>query len=197
MARPNDLQPDALAGYASMIRAMATSAWQIPPFNVHAATETGGIAAECARHRGLHLFEDLHIPEIVDDHYQPDPAGQPGDRLLVTVLSSRTLPLIRYEMTDRVTLATGPCPDGLPFRLLASIEGRTDDILTLPATAGGTIRVHPVVFRHVLGLLDAGGWQVRQGERDITVLIAAPAGASTLWCGSRCSPPPPCSRSCS
>ena len=184
VARLNELRPDVLIGYASMIRAladeqlagrlhitpravnsssevltgearaMATRAWQIPPFNVYAATETGGIAAECAQHQGMHLFEDLVIPEVVDDNYQPVPAGQPGDRLLVTVLSSRTLPLIRYEMTDRVTLATEPCPDGLPFRLLASIEGRTDDILTLPAAAGGTIRVHPVVFHHVLDLLE-------------------------------------------
>jgi phenylacetate-CoA ligase len=203
VAQLNDLRPDVLIGYASMIRAladeqlagrlhiapravnassevltgearaMAIRAWQIAPFDVYAATETGGIAAECVQHHGLHLFEDLLIPEVVDADYQPVPAGQPGDRLLVTVLSSRTLPLIRYEMTDRVTLATEPCPDGLPFRLLASIEGRTDDILTLPATAGGTIRVNPVVFHRALDLLDAAGWQVRQGEHDLTVLIAA------------------------
>ena len=35
-------------------RAMATRTWKIAPFNVYAATETGGIAAECAQHRGLH-----------------------------------------------------------------------------------------------------------------------------------------------
>jgi putative adenylate-forming enzyme len=204
VARLNELQPDILIGYASMIRAladeqlggrlhiapravnsasevltaetraMATRAWGMPPFNVYAATETGGIAAECAHHRGMHLFEDLVIPEVVDDRYRPVPSGQPGDRLLVTVLFSRTLPLIRYEMTDRVTLATQPCPDGLPFRLLDSIEGRTDDIVVLPASAGGTVRVHPVVFHRVLDLLDAPAWQVHQHGADITVLVAAP-----------------------
>jgi len=155
-------------------RAKATRAWHVPPFNVYAATETGGIAAECHHHGGMHLFEDLVIPEVVDDDYQPVPAGQPGDRLLVTVLSSRTIPLIRYELTDRVRLSTKRCPCGLPFRLLDAIEGRTDDILVLPAAAGGTIRVHPVVFHQVLDLLDAAGWQVRQGEREITLLVAAP-----------------------
>jgi SAM-dependent methyltransferase len=34
-------------------------------------TETGGIAAECDRHLGLHLFEDLVIPEVVDDEGRP------------------------------------------------------------------------------------------------------------------------------
>src|SRR5205814_7039319 len=108
-------------------RAMANDAWQVPPFNVYAATETGGIAAECGQHRGMHLFEDLVIPEVVDNDYQPVPPGHPGDRLLVTVLFSRTIPLIRYEMTDRVALASEPCPCRLPFRLLDSIDGRTDD----------------------------------------------------------------------
>lgn len=204
VARLNELRPDVLVGYASMIRAladeqlvgrlriapravnsssevltaearaMASRAWGVPPFNVYAATETGGIAAECDQHRGMHLFEDLVIPEVVDRDYRPVPPGQPGDRLLVTVLSSRTIPLIRYEITDRVRLATQPCPCPLPFRLVESIEGRTDDVLDLPATDGGTVRVHPVVFHQVLDLLDAAGWQVRQEERDLRVLVAAP-----------------------
>ena len=119
VARLNELQPDVLVAYASMIRAladeqlagrlhiapgavnsssevltaearaMATRAWQVPPFNVYAATETGGIAAECGHHRRMHLFEDLVIPEVVDEGYRPVPPGQPGDRLLVTVLFSR------------------------------------------------------------------------------------------------------------
>jgi putative adenylate-forming enzyme len=206
VAHLNQLQPDVLVGYASMIRAladeqldgrlrirpravnsasevltpetrtMATQAFGVAPFNVYAATETGGIAAECARHR-MHLFEDLVIPEVVDDHYLPVPPGHAGDRLLVTVLSGRTLPLIRYELTDRVTFTTETCPDGLPFGLLESIEGRTDDILVLPAADGGTIRVHPIVFHQVLDLLDTPAWQVRQHGADITVLLTAPGPA--------------------
>jgi phenylacetate-CoA ligase len=91
-------------------RDMATRAWHVPPYNVYAATETGGIAAECREHHGLHVFEDLVVPEVVDENYQPMSPGVTGARLLVTVLFSRTIPLIRYEMTDRVRLATTqPC----------------------------------------------------------------------------------------
>jgi hypothetical protein len=139
-----------------------------------AGEEPGESGGEDRRHRGMHLFEDLVIPEVVDDQYRPVPPGQPGDRLLVTLLFSRTLPLIRYEMSDRATLATQECPDGLPFPLLDSIEGRTDDIVVLPTSTGGTIRIHPVVFNRVLDLLDAPAWQVRQHGADITLLIAAP-----------------------
>jgi len=203
VAQLNSLQSDVLIGYASMIRSLAHEqlagrlritpqavnsssevltaesrtlairAWRVGPFNVYAATETGGIAADCPQRR-MHLFEDLVIPEVVDDDYQPVPPGQTGDRLLVTVLSSRTIPLIRYELTDRVRLATEPCPCPLPFRVVAAIEGRTDDLLALPTLGGGTVTVHPVVFHQVLDLLDAGGWQVRQQEAELRVLIAAP-----------------------
>jgi phenylacetate-CoA ligase len=205
--RLNAVQPEVLVGYASMIRALAgeqlagrlriapravnsasevltpaaralaTRAWGVPPFDVYAATETGGIAAECSHHVGMHLFEDLVLVEVLDDHYRPVPDGQTGARLLATVLSSRTLPLIRYELTDRVRLSTQRCPCGRPFRLMAAIEGRTDDVLTLPAAGGGTVTVHPVVFHQVLDLLDAAGWQVRQDDGGLQVLVAAPGAA--------------------
>jgi phenylacetate-CoA ligase len=202
--RLNAIAPEVLIGYASMIRVLAeeqlagrlrispravnsasevltgasrrlaTQAWGVPPFDVYAATETGGIAAECSHHVGMHLMEDLVIPEVVDEDYRPVPDGQPGARLLVTVLASRTLPLIRYELTDRVRLSTERCPCGRPFRLVAAIEGRTDDVLTLPAPGGGTVRVHPVAFHQVLDLVDAAGWQVRQDAAGLRVLLATP-----------------------
>ena len=206
VTRLNAVAPEVLIGYASMVRvlaeeqlagrlriapravnsasevltpaarALATRAWGVAPFDVYAATEAGGIAAECAQHTGLHLFEDLVIAEPVDDDYRPVPAGVTGARLLVTVLSSRTLPVIRFELTDRVRLSRSACPCGLPFRLLDGLEGRTDDVLTLPAAVGGTVAVHPVAFHQVLDLLDAAGWQVRQDDDGgLTVLLAAPS----------------------
>lgn len=204
VARLNELRPDVLVAYASMVRAlaneqlagrlhitpravnsssevltadaraMALRAWHVPPYNVYAATETGGIAAECHHRRGMHLFEDLVIPEVVDNDYRPVPPGETGDRLLVTVLFSRTIPLIRYEMTDRIQLATRSCPCPLPFRLVDSIEGRTDDVLILPSMSNGTVAVHPVVFHQVLDLLDAGGWQVRHEDSGLHVLVTKP-----------------------
>jgi putative adenylate-forming enzyme len=205
VAKLNEMRPGVLVAYASMIRAMAEEqlagrlhiapravnsasevltaearalairAWQVQPFNVYAATETGGIAAECGHHHGMHVFEDLVIPEVVDDHYQPVPPGQSGDRLLVTVLSSRTIPLVRYEVTDRVRLATRACACGLPFRLINTIQGRTDDALQLSTPDGRTIRLHPVVFHRVLDLLDGSGWQVRQESDRLRVLVSDPA----------------------
>jgi phenylacetate-CoA ligase len=61
----------------------------------------------------MHLFEDLVITEVVDEGNRPVPLGVYGEKVLVTVLFSRTLPLIRYELSDSVRPSISPyCPCG-------------------------------------------------------------------------------------
>jgi len=122
-------------------------AWGLTPYNAYAATETGFIAADCDRHAGLHLFEELVYLEVVDDEGRPVPPGLPGSRVLVTNLVNRTQPLIRFEMTDLVTVSPTPCPCGRPYRMLEAVDGRSDDVLDLPAVGGGTVAVHPLTIR--------------------------------------------------
>lgn len=199
----NDWQPENLIVYASMSRVLAEEqlagrlqikpravmcssevlteeaaarverAWGSLPFNVYAATETAGIASHCRAHR-LHLFEDLVITEVVDEHDRSVPTGTVGAKLLVTALFSRTQPLIRYAMSDRVARSGDHCECGLPFALLATIEGRAEDILQLPAIAGGSISVHPNVFHRVLEPVPALQWQVVQEAERLHVLVVEP-----------------------
>jgi putative adenylate-forming enzyme len=122
-------------------------AWGRDPFNFYATTETGFVAADCDRHAGLHLFDELVYFEVVDDDGRPVPPGLPGSRVLVTNLINRTQPLIRFEMTDLVTVSPNPCPCGRPYPLLEAVDGRSDDVLDLPAVGGGTIPVHPLTIR--------------------------------------------------
>ena len=104
-------------------RALAAQAWTTRPFNVYGATETSGVAADCGSHPGMHLFEDLVLTEVVDEHHRLVPAGTFGTKVLVTVLLSRTLPLI-LMMCDSVRLAADPrCGCGRPYRLLDAIQG--------------------------------------------------------------------------
>lgn len=145
------------------------------PFNGYGTTEVGYVALECDRHAGLHVFEDQILIEIVDDDYMPVPAGQPGTRLLVTNLFNRTQPLIRYELDDLVTASAEPCRCGRPFPLLKTIEGRSDDILELPAPGGGTTKVHPVTLRSPLaGIAAVSEYRIlyRVGELRIEAVLA-------------------------
>ncbi|MFF4576581.1 phenylacetate--CoA ligase family protein [Streptomyces sp. NPDC001410] len=154
-------------------------AWGPVLFEGYGTTEGGGgNAAECERHEGMHLFEDLIIAEIVDEDNHPVPPGEQGAKVLMTVLSSRTLPLIRYEIDDRLRLTgtTGTC--GRPFALIHSIEGRTDEIMTLPAETGGETAVHPVLFHRLFDPLPINGWQVVQQPDHIRVLLSGARGAT-------------------
>lgn len=157
------------------IRTACTDAWGSEPYNVYAATESAGIASECAQHH-LHAYEDLVIAESVDEHGRPVPAGTTGDRLLITVLHSRTQPLIRYELTDRVRYAADQASDLGPFRtLMDGVEGRSEDILTLPGREGQTVRVHPNVFHAVLDGA-RGPWQVIAHPDGLEVLVTTDPG---------------------
>ena len=153
-------------------------AFGVEPFNVYAATEPAGIAAECERHR-LHLFEDLVITEVVDDRNRPVPAGLVGAKVLVTVLFSRTQPLIRYEMSDTISLSDSRCDCGRELALVDRIEGRTEDVLTLPAGKGKTVSIHPNVFHRVLEPLPVRQWQLEQ-TADALVLRLVPGTAAVV-----------------
>jgi phenylacetate-coenzyme A ligase PaaK-like adenylate-forming protein len=217
VVRLNDWQPQMLIGYASMLRLLAeeqlegrlritprfifsasevltdatrrvaASAWGRPPCNVYAATETSGIAAECGQHPGMHLFEDLVITEVVDADNRPVPPGEYGAKVLVTVLFSRTLPLIRYEMSDSLQVAADDhdCPCGRPYALLAGIQGRQQEALRFPTAEGQTRTVQPLVLHHVMDSVTAAGWQVRQhADGPLEVLVAQPQGLDQAALGA-------------
>ena len=106
-------------------------AWGVAPFDLYSTTEGGALNIDCSLHRGIHIFEDLMIIEVVDEQNQPVQDGAPGYKLLLTNLFNFTQPLIRYEVSDMLTMATELCPCGRPFRLIAKVQGRNDDIIYL------------------------------------------------------------------
>jgi len=148
-------------------------AWHTRLFNIYAATESGVLASECTSHTGLHIYEDMVIVEMVDEQNRPVPPGVYGDKVLLTVLFSRTQPLIRYEVSDRVSRSCiEHCPCGRPFALLEGIEGRRSEVLHFPARAGGEVAVIPHVFHRVMDMAPVSGWQVVQEEDGLQVLLS-------------------------
>lgn len=208
VAALNRFQPRILVGYASALKPLAAeqragrldispqgvmsasevltphtaseleAAWGSAPFDVYAATETAGIASPCT-YRNKHVYEDLLIVEPMDRAGNPVPPGTTGAKLLVTVLFSRTLPLIRYEMSDTVRMGGHACPCGRPFTLLEDIEGRIEDVLQLPGKEGG-VSIHPIVFHHLLDQAAVRGWQVIQEPSRLRVLLAGLAPGASI-----------------
>jgi phenylacetate-CoA ligase len=167
-------QPKVLVAYASMAHLLAeeqlAGRLRISPGFVFGSSE---VFTDKARRRVEEAFEDLVIAEAIDENNRPVPPGVYGHKVLVTVLFSRTMPLIRYEMSDSVRLASSPhCPCGRPFALIDGIQGRAEDVLRFPATSGGQVSVQPIVFHRVMDTVPAGGWQVVQGPEELTVLLS-------------------------
>jgi putative adenylate-forming enzyme len=132
------------------VRELARETWGVPVLNGYGTTEAGLIGTECAWNAGIHVAEDLLALEVVDQQDRPVPPGVAGHKVLVTTLFNRTLPLIRYALSDLVALAEGPCGCGRPHVRVASIQGRREDVLTLPARDGGQINVHALRLREPL-----------------------------------------------
>jgi phenylacetate-coenzyme A ligase PaaK-like adenylate-forming protein len=135
---------------APEVRHLAMEVWQAPIIDSYATTETGQIGTDCGFASGIHVLEELMKVEVVDENRQPVPDGTPGDRLLVTTFFNSVMPLIRYEITDQVAFAKEPCLCGRPHARLMAIQGRAEEMLELPAKAGGTMRVAAVRFRDPL-----------------------------------------------
>jgi phenylacetate-coenzyme A ligase PaaK-like adenylate-forming protein len=155
------------------------AAWGIEPFEVYATTEAVMLASGSPEWGGLLVSDDLLVLEIVDEQNRPVPAGDRGYRVLLTSLVNRALPLIRYELSDSVTLAQGPDPSGRPYTRIERVDGRDDDILQLPGRLGGTVAVYPHRLRAPFAALpDVLQYQIlHDGAARLRVLVALRAGA--------------------
>ena len=128
----------------------------------YGSTEAGGgVGMECGRQEGYHLDEFDFLFELLD----PDADGY--GELVMTTLSRRTQPLIRYRMRDVTRLVEEPCACGVTLRRIAPIRGRRDEMVVM-----GAGNMHPEIFEEILH--DVRGisenWQVavrQEGLRDI------------------------------
>ena len=77
---------------------------------------------------GTHLPDDICIFETVDAEGRPVEPGTLSHCVLVTNLYNHTQPLIRFEITDEVSVIDRPCPCGSSMRVLSDPQGRLDDI---------------------------------------------------------------------
>lgn len=90
-----------------------------------------GVAAECQCKKGLHVFEDHFIPEIIDPiTEQPLPYGQQGE-LVFTTITKEGIPVIRYRTRDISVLYPEVCECGRTYVRMGRISGRTDDMLII------------------------------------------------------------------
>ena len=106
-----------------------------------------GIASECREKKGLHLFEDHFIPEIVDvKSGKPLPYGEEGE-LVLTTLTREAFPLIRYRTGDitRLYLSEKTCSCGRTHIKIEPVKRRSDDLIVFRG-----VNIYPYQIKHVL-----------------------------------------------
>ena len=114
----------------------------------YAASEVPGLAIMCDE-GSFHVNTDWYLFEPVDERYQPVPAGTTSHTVLVTNLANLVQPLIRYDLGDRVEVATAPCPCGSVLPAV-KVEGRTNDVLTFESPEGRAVRILPLALATVV-----------------------------------------------
>jgi phenylacetate-CoA ligase len=91
-----------------------------------------GVAVECIEaKKGLHIFEDHFIPEIIDPATgEVLPHGQMGE-LVFTSITKEAFPVIRYRTRDITSLHPEPCICGRTHIRMGRVSGRSDDMLII------------------------------------------------------------------
>jgi phenylacetate-CoA ligase len=90
-----------------------------------------GVASECAAQDGLHVFEDHFYPEIIDpESGEPLPDGSEGE-LVLTTLSKKAMPMIRYRTRDITSIIPERCRCGRTLRRIRRIGRRSDDMFII------------------------------------------------------------------
>ncbi len=91
-----------------------------------------GVAVECLEaKKGLHVFEDHFIPEIIDPNTEESlPYGEKGE-LVFTTITKEAFPILRYRTRDISMLNPEPCVCGRSHVRMSRVSGRTDDMLII------------------------------------------------------------------
>lgn len=119
----------------------------VKAYNSYGLSEMNGpgVAFECLAQNGMHVWEDAYIPEILDPKtLEPVPDGEIGE-LVMTTLTRRGMPIIRYRTSDLTRFLPGPCVCGRKHRRIDRILGRADDMLIIKGC-----NIYPMQIEQVL-----------------------------------------------
>ena len=119
----------------------------VKAYNSYGLSEMNGpgVAFECLAQNGMHVWEDAYIPEILNPRtLEPVPDGEIGE-LVMTTLTRRGMPILRYRTSDLTRFVPGPCVCGRNHRRIDRILGRADDMLIIKGC-----NIYPMQIEQVL-----------------------------------------------
>jgi phenylacetate-CoA ligase len=135
----------------------------------YGTVEMGVMAYETPNRNGLQLNEDLTYFEFLDDNGDPAAPGQEA-RIIVTDLSAKLMPFIRYEQGDRVVFSESSMDTG-DRRRIQDIIGRDNDYVIM---GDGTRRSFIPFYEALDVFTELKRFRIVQVEPDLfDILIVA------------------------
>lgn len=119
--------------WSERMRAQLEEKLDISAHDIYGLSEVlgPGVSMECREKRGMHIFEDHFIAEVIDPETGEQlPCGQQGE-LVFTSLTKEAFPIIRYRTRDITTLTEEHCSCGRTHVRMKRVTGRTDDMLII------------------------------------------------------------------
>jgi phenylacetate-CoA ligase len=115
------------------LRREIEDAWDITALDIYGLSEIigPGVAQECPAKNGLHIYNDVFFPEVINPKTgEVVDEGEDGE-LVITTLTKEAIPLIRYRIGDIVSITYERCSCGRTQPRISKIKGRTDDMLII------------------------------------------------------------------
>ena len=140
----------------------------IKAFDVYGLSEImgPGVSFECECQNGMHVNEDMFVPEIIDpDTGEVLPEGEQGE-LVFTTLTKEGVPVIRYRTRDICSLNYEQCECGRTFVRMNKPTGRSDDMMIIRG-----VNVFPSQIEEVLLRIGEGvtpNYQIIVGRENNT-----------------------------
>jgi phenylacetate-CoA ligase len=134
-----------------------------------------GVGMACEKQHGLHIFEDHFMIEIVDpvtDEAMPD--GEEGE-LIITTLSKKAMPVMRYRTHDITSIITEKCGCGRTIRRINRIARRSDDMFIIRGVnvfpsqvEAALLKVEETLPHYQIVLSRAGGMDQMEVQVEVT-----------------------------
>ena len=96
--------------------------------DVYGSTEFKEVAWQCLRGTYHLNFESVFVESVASSKS----GGTDGGIVLLTSLTNRAMPLIRFQIGDQYSLSSALCDCGLQSAALTNIGGRRIDMVRLP-----------------------------------------------------------------
>lgn len=156
-----DIRPNGIISTAMLLhdwqRTVIEQVLNCPVTNRYGCEEVSLIGSECEVHHGLHINADSVYTEVSPD----------TGKLLVTDLTNRAMPLIRYEIGDVVAGSGRACACGRGLPMIERVEGREADYVITPA---GNL-ISGISLTENFALLITGAAQVQIVQESLHFLL--------------------------